>query len=303
MTCGKAPEDMETVKFVGHECVPLQNDVLKLLVTQSIGPRILFLSLKGGRNLFAELPDFVTECPGAGPFHFYGGHRLWEAPERLSRTYVPDDRPVEVAPIENGLLVTQPAEPRTGLQKSIEIVLQGQAPRVLLTHRLTNIGQAPLSCAPWAITQLRLGGVAILPQAAEDTGMLPNRSLALWPYTDPANPHVWWGKKHIAVEAQMKGPFKLGFPNPRGWLAYWLDATLFVKRAAYDPQGSYCDCGSSSEFYCNQQFLELETLAPAGTLAPGQSAAHIETWELYADIDRPHDLKEAESVVGTLGLG
>ncbi len=295
---------METVKILGHECVPLQNGSLKLVVTQSVGPRILSLSLKGGRNLFAELPDFVTECPGVGAFHFYGGHRLWEAPENLSRTYLPDDRPVDITPIENGLSVTQPAEARTGLQKSVDIVLQGQAPRVVLTHRLTNIGQVPLTCAPWAITQLRVGGVAILPQAAEDTGVLPNRSLAFWPYTDPANPHVWWGKKHLAVEAQqLKGPFKLGFPNPRGWLAYWLDGSLFVKRAAFDPKANYYDFSSSSEFYCNEQFLELETLAPVGTLAPGQSATHIETWELFPDIQRPHDLKEVESVVATLGLG
>lgn len=294
---------METVKFLGHACVALQNGVLKLLVTQSVGPRILFLSFHGGRNLLAELPDFVTECPGVGPFHFYGGHRLWAAPEDLTTTYLPDDLPIDVTAVENGLSVTQPAEPRTGLQKSIDIVLQGETPRVVLTHHVTNIGQEPVTCAPWAITQFRAGGVAILPQQTRDTGVLPNRSLALWPYTDPANPHIWWGKNHIAVEAQLKAPFKLGFPNARGWLAYWLEGSLFVKRAAYTADASYYDFGSSSEFYCSQQFLELETLAPATTLAPGESAEHVESWELYADIQRPHDMKEVESVVATLGLG
>ncbi len=294
---------METVKFLGHECVPLQNGVLKLLVTQSIGPRILYLSFRGSRNLLAELPDFVTEVPGLGAFHFYGGHRLWEAPEKLERTYLPDDDAVDVTQIENGLSVTQPAEPRTGLQKSIEIVLQGEMPSVVLTHRLTNVGPVPLACAPWAITQFRTGGVAMLPQETRDTGVLPNRSLALWPYTDPANPNVWWGTRLIAVEAQMKAPFKVGFPNARGWLAYWLDGNLFVKQAAYDPAAVYPDFGSSSEYYCNQQFVELETLAPVVTLPPGGSAAHVETWDLYADVQRPHDLKEAEAVVATLGLG
>jgi hypothetical protein len=128
-------------------------------------------------------------------------------------------------------------------------------------------------------------------------------SLALWPYTDPAEPRVWWGKRHIAVEAQLKAPFKVGFSNPRGWLAYWLDGSLFVKRAAFDAGASYYDLGSSSEFYCNPRFVELETLAPVTTLSPGGSVEQVETWELYADIQRPHDLKEVESVVATLGLG
>jgi hypothetical protein len=281
---------MQTVKFSGHECVALENGAIKLLVTQSVGPRILFLSFNGSRNLLAELPDFVKECPGVGAFHFYGGHRLWEAPEALSRTYLPDDRAVEIMP-------------RTGMQKTIEVVLHGEAPRVTITHRLTNRGLWPVTCAPWAITQLRTGGVAILPQVSDDTGVLPNRSLALWPYTDLANPNLGWGGGLIVVQANMEVPFKLGFPNPRGWLAYWLDGNLFVKRVSFDPQGTYADFGSSNEFYSNQQFLELETLAPMGTIPPGSSAVHVETWELYADIDRPRTVNEAQSLVETLGLG
>ena len=56
--------------------------------------------------------------------------------------------------------------------------------------------------------------------------------------------------------------FKLGFPNPRGWLAYWRKGTLFIKRAAYFAQESYCDFGCSSECYMNEILVELETLSP-----------------------------------------
>ena len=111
---------MKTEKFFGQECVSLQNGSLELLVTKSVGPRVLSLQLAGGENLMAELPDFVTDCPGTGTFHFYGGHRLWHAPEEPSRTYLPDDEPVEISPLENGLKATQQTESKTGLQKSIE---------------------------------------------------------------------------------------------------------------------------------------------------------------------------------------
>lgn len=293
---------MELVNFMGYECVSLENKTIKLLISRSIGPRILSLSLDGGKNLLAELPDFVSEYPGAGTFHFYGGHRLWHAPENLNRTYLPDDSPVEIAPVENGYLTTQGIEAKTGLQKSIEVCLENNLPQVVVTHRLTNHGLWDVTCAPWAITQLKTGGVAILPQSCEETRELPNRSLTLWPYTNLSNPNVSFGKNHILVRADMDEAFKVGFPNPRGWLAYWLNETLFVKRASYDAQSPYFDFGSSSECYCNDQFLELETLAPIQTIKPGTFVTHVETWKLYGDVTCPRNERDVQSLVTSLKL-
>lgn len=280
---------MQTTKFLDIDCVSLENTSLNLLVTQSVGPRIICLCFNGGDNLFAELPDHVTRRPDGKLFHFYGGHRLWHAPENMPRTYALDDKPVEIIPTQTGLSVTQPIEVETGIEKSIRISLIEGKPQVIVHHTLTNQGLWPVECAPWAITQFRTGGVAILPQSREQTEVLPNRSLALWPYTDLASPQVFWGNHYILVHAEMGGPFKVGFPNPRGWLAYWLGGTLFVKRAVFNAQAEYYDFGSSSECYCNSQFLELETLAPVSKLAPGESVTHSETWELYTDVDFPSD--------------
>jgi hypothetical protein len=280
----------------------LENETLKLLVSQSVGPRILSLSFADGENIMAELPDAVLDCPGTGKFQVYGGHRLWHAPEDPSRTYLPDDSLVEVTPVENGYLLTQDVETKTGLQKSMEVCLQGDSSRVVITHRLSNQGLFPVISAPWAITQLKPGGVAILPQSRKETSELPNRSLALWPYTDPSNSNVSWGQNYILLRANMDAPFKIGFPNPRGWLAYWLNGTLFVKRANYESQSSYFDFGSSSECYCNDQFIELETLAPISTIDPGTSVTHVETWELYGNVDCPRDEMDAQLLVEKLDL-
>jgi len=293
---------MHIIKFQNFDCVPLENDSISLLVTQSVGPRVISLRFNGRDNLFAELPDFVTERPDGKVFHFYGGHRLWHAPESMPRTYCPDDEPVDVILDKSGLSITAPVEDETGIEKSIHISLVEDKPQVIVRHTLTTRGLWPIECAPWAITQFRTGGVAILPQPREQTDVLPNRSLALWPYTDLANLKVNWGNRYILVKAEMDNPFKVGFPNPRGWLAYWLDDTLFVKRAAFDSQTKYCDYGSSSEFYCNDKFLELETLAPITKLAPGESATHTETWELYADVEFPANEDAAQEIVEKLGL-
>ena len=293
---------MQTTRFLNFDCVPLTNDAISLLITQSVGPRIISLQFKGGDNLFAELPDFVTERPDGTLFHFYGGHRLWYAPENMPRTYYPDDRPVDVIPNSTGLSVTSPVEPEAGIKKSIQISLVEDKPQIIVRHTLTNRGLWPVECAPWAITQFRTGGVAILPQSREQVDFLPNRALALWPYTDIASPQVCWGNRYILVRAEMLSPFKVGFPNPHGWLAYWLDGTFFVKRASYDAQAEYYDFGSSSECYCNGKFIELETLAPISKLAPGESATHTETWELYADVDFPEDEDAAQQIVEKLRL-
>ncbi len=302
MACSHTMDNFEIIDFFGQKCLSVENAVLKLLVTQSVGPRILSLSLCGGENLMAELPDFVVDCPGSGKFHAYGGHRLWHAPEEPGRTYLPDDDPVEITPLDNGYLLTQGVELKTGLQKSMEICLQGDEPRVIITHRLSNHGLFPVTCAPWAITQLKVGGVAILPQSCVDTNLLPNRSLIFWPYTDPSGSNVTWGKNYILVRVNVDVPFKVGFPNPRGWLAYWLNGTLFVKRAKFDVQSAYFDFGSSSECYCNDQFIELETLAPIGVIDPGMHATHVETWELYGGLDRPQNERDVQCLVEKLGL-
>jgi len=226
---------------------------------------------------------------------------LWVAPETFETTYIPDDSPVDISPLEKGLRITKPVEPQTGLQKSLDIRLTGET-QVVITHQITNHQLQNVTCGLWAITQFKTGGVAILPQAVHDTGVLPNRSLALWSYTDMSNPHVIWGREYILVSANMKSPFKVGFPNPRGWLAYWLNGTLFVKHAEYNPQTQYYDFNSSSESYCNDQFLELETLAPTGTILPGRTARHVETWDLYKDIERPQNENEVQTLAEKLGL-
>lgn len=289
-------------KFLDYDCVALENEHLSLLVTQSVGPRVISLHLKGGDNLFAELPDFATRRPDGRDFHFRGGHRLWHAPESMPRTYALDDDPVEIIQTGDSTSVTQQVEAETGIEKSMRISLTKDKAQVVIHHILTNRGLWSVECAPWAITQFKTGGAAILPQSCQQTNLLPNRSLALWSYTNIANPHVTWGNEYILVRAEIQPPFKVGFPNPRGWLAYWLAGTLFVKRAAYDLHAKYHDFNSSSECYCNSRFIELETLAPIGQLEPGASVTHIETWELYADVDFPADEAAAKRIVNELGL-
>jgi hypothetical protein len=292
--------------FAGYDCVKLENDRVALWVTRFVGPRIIGLALPGGDNLLAELPNETTACPDVGTFSFRGGHRLWYAPEIMRRTYLPDDAPPSFAEVEGGVIVTQPVEIQTGIQKSLTITLPGPDARAIVDHTLHNQGTEAIDLAPWAITQCKKGGIAILPQATgieDEFGLLPNRHLTLWPYTRMNSAHVTWGDRYILVKATMEsGAFKIGFPNPAGWLAYAVDGALFVKQAAYRPGAAYFDRGSSSECYCNSRFLELETLGPRTTLAPGGSVTHREIWALYSGVSFHPDEAAVQALADELQL-
>ncbi|HSM25885.1 MAG TPA: hypothetical protein VK856_13565 [Anaerolineaceae bacterium] len=293
---------MNYIKFQNQECVLLENNNIQLTISRSIGPRILGLNIPDKKNLFAELPDFVTDLPDGSKYNFYGGHRLWMAPEHLPLTYEHDDQPVQIISEKNSVLIKKDIERNTGLEKTICLKLDPDKASVSVEHVLKNSGKKSLECAPWAITQFRIGGVVILPQSRLETGLLPNRSLAIWPYTNMKDSNFEWGNDFILLNAIVDSPFKIGFPNPRGWLAYWLDGCLFVKHAPFEAQVNYYDMGSSSECYCNDTFLELETLGPKTKMEPGDSVTHVETWTLFDNVARPANEEDVRSLIEELGI-
>lgn len=280
-----------TITFATFNDIPcawLTNGQIRLAVSTGRGPRVLFWGWEGGPNLFAELPDFAVDSP-AGPFHFLGGHRLWHGPETLAGTYWPDDEPVQVRPTQQGAVFTPPPD-GMGIVKEIEFTLAAGRPEVTVTHRLHNAGATATGRrGAWALSMCRLGGVVLLPQPhgpVDPAGLLPNRRLVFWPYADLTDRRLILGKL-IRIEAQPAPPFKLGYFNQDGWLAYWLDGTLFTKSFQTPRRASYPDLGCNAECYLNERFVEVETLGPLVRLKPGDTATHVEIWRLEAGVPRP----------------
>jgi hypothetical protein len=292
-------------RFAGYDCVQMRNSSLTLWLTRTVGPRIIGLTVGDGDNLFALLPDATTATPDGMLFRFRGGHRLWHAPEHPEHTYVPDDAPVKVASDPpDSLSFTQPTEASTGIQKQLSVALADDSPTVSVNHTITNHSQEPVKLAPWAITQLKPGGFAVLPMPQEATGLLPNRRLSLWPYTRINSPHLRWGDRYVFVDANMEsGKLKIGWGNSEGWLGYWINNILFVKQAPYQPEAQYFDYGSSSECYCDPRFLELETLGPQTILAPGQSVSHLEVWRLFPDVGLRAEESFIQEALSRLDVG
>ena len=139
---------------------------------------------------------------------------------------------------------------------------------------------------------LRQGGVAIFPQPqgnVDSAGLLANRQISIWPYTQlGGDPRLVLRDDCILVKATPSlPPIKIGYFNPHGWQAYWIDGLLFVKRYESVMGASYPDGGCNTETYCNDKFIELESLGPLTNLAPGATIVHTETWELYDSLEQP----------------
>jgi hypothetical protein len=292
--------------FYGLPTRTLENEHLRLEYLAEAGPRLVRLTLSGSdKNLLAELPDLSADTP-EGRYYFRGGHRLWHSPEVFPRTYYPDNEGLQVDQIPDGVRLTQPVESTTRIRKMIEITLLPDQPGLSLRHMLENTGQSPAEFAPWAITQLPLGGTAILPQqvgSLDYAGLLPNRSLVLWPYTRWSDPRLELHDDYILIHGHDHiPPCKVGYPNRAGWAAYFRPPVFFLKRFEPVSDQLYPDFGSSVECYVNDRFLELETLGPLTEISPGETVDHLETWSLFELEAAGEGIEAIREAVQTIGL-
>jgi hypothetical protein len=127
-----------------------------------------------------------------------------------------------------------------------------------------------------------------------------NRILALWPYSHINDPRLVLRDDFILVHAAPNpSPFKLGYYNPQGWMAYWLDGVLFRKTFDIVLEAlTFPDGGCNTETYCNDQFVELESLGSLNSLTAGGEVSLTETWELYPSLDVPFLTDEIRKVIG-----
>lgn len=273
----------------------LKNNFFEIeYLTESL--RLSGVTPAGKTNLFVDLSHFAPVPTPYGDFHFRGGHRLWHAPEAMPRTYAPDTGELEIIELPNGVILEAKTEPGSGIRKKIEIHLASDAPSATLTHTLVNDGVWPIELAPWAITQFRLGGTVILPMPVgnvDSAGLLPNRQISLWPYTRINDPRLSLRDDYVIIRADALPPFKIGYFNPHGWLAYWMDGILFRKKFGADSRAVYPDNNCNAEVYCNNEFMEMESLGPLTMLNPGVSVTHVETWDIFSNLDIfPEELRQ-----------
>ena len=292
--------------FFGYPTRTLANEYVRLDYLTTAGPRIVRLSLAGSDdNLLAEVADIKIPTP-YGDFCIFGGHRLWHSPEAFPRSYLPDNDAPVIEDLPDGVRLTQAVEPASGIRKRVELRLEPGRPAITVTHRLENQGPWPVELACWALTQMRLGGLAVFPQTQgklDDAGLLANRNLVLWPYTQLADPRLSLNDDFHFIKADaLTPPVKIGYLNRHGWVGYLVGGVFFVKHFEAQPALPHPDYGCNAESYCNDRFIEVETVGPLTHLEPGQAVTHIERWELHAAPAVPQTPEGVRNLLKTLSL-
>jgi len=254
-------------------------------IPTEIGPRILYFASKEKPkfNLFGVFPEIGIQT-SEGFWKMYGGHRLWSSPEAKPRSYSLDNKPVKIETNKEIVTVHGNPEIANSIQKSIMIMPRPEG-GIQVVHVIKNIGRWPINLACWALSIMRPKGFAIIPvqpSKIDEEGLLPDRHLTLWPYTDLSDKRLMFENGFIFVKQDPKAenPVKIGAMANPSWTAYWVDGAAFVKEFQRK-KGEYPDFGCSVEVYTDANILELETLGPLRTLNPNSTIEHTEIWRIF----------------------
>ncbi len=284
-------KELENFKQYG-KCISISNGVIEALITVDLGPRIISFGFVGGKNLMSSDRNAYTPKTDKAYTDFWGedrvwenlgGHRIWISPESYPETYLPDDRKVDYTVTEHGALFSPQADTEVGIVKTMELKMDADDANMQVIMKVTNIADAPKKFAIWAVSVCDKSGTLIVPMNTNDTGLLPNRIISVWPYTDMSDDRIYWGNKYVTVrqDENAKKPIKLGFDLNCGTAYYVLGEDILCKK--YDtnhPDGVYPDGGCSFETYTGNVMLEFETLGELKTVAKGETEEHIELWSL-----------------------
>ncbi|HEV8158857.1 MAG TPA: hypothetical protein VGP58_07500 [Pyrinomonadaceae bacterium] len=268
-------------------CIRLSNGEVEVIVSTDVGPRILHYSLVGGENIFGLHADAKVET-ALGEFRPYGGHRLWIAPENMPNSYAPDNSPIEYEfnEAKNSIRLMQAVENVTKTQKEIIVTLDETGSGVSINHKISNCGADMIEIAAWALTIMRGGGEALIPNepfaAYGAETLLPVRNLTLWSYTDLSDSRWQFDKDFIRLRTggEKSEPQKIGVLNKQGWAAYQFKDLQFIKQFDFIKNAVYPDMNSNTELYTAGDFIEIESLAPLQKVEPNESTEHVERWKL-----------------------
>lgn len=272
-------------------CVEMSMDGFRLAIATQFGPRIMGCYIEDDDNMFAVLPNRAMKAVGNG-YKLYGGHRLWHAPEAKPRSYQPDNEAVDIQENDGDVEFSAMApEVATGILKRVRIET---SPHGLFTvcHTLENHGMWDVEVAPWALSMMAPGGMAVIPQLRNPAmdPYTPDRTLALWPYTNCADPRLLCGEHYyfLKQDSEIAAPIKIGasMKAEYGWVAYVRNGKALIKYFEINVMGEYPDCGCVVESCSNKDYCEIETLAPLEMLEPGESVEHIEYWQGISNLPK-----------------
>ena len=198
-------KELDSYKDYG-KVVSISNGIIEAYVTVDIGPRIIRFGFANGQNFMNNHRDqlgFKTDEVFQNYFgkdkkwESFGGHRIWTSPESYPETYYPDCDKVDYKITDTGAIFTPKPETENGVSKVLEIRMDKEDANMQVLTTVKNISDKDLTYSIWGLTVCEQGGTLIIPMNDNDTGLLANRNMSIWPYTDLSNNRIYFGKKYV----------------------------------------------------------------------------------------------------------
>ena len=272
------------------KCLVMRNDKVTVRITVDVGPRIIYYALNGCKNVLNEDTERSTYRSSDELHRFfgtdenwyiYGGHRLWSSPESFPESYTPDNSPVKYEISADTVTLTPAPRTKVGEQHTMRVTLSGNDGSLTVYHSIENIYDKPIKLSPWCMTVGEKGGTLIVPQSRVQTGLLSNRRLVIWEYTDIRDERLYVSNRYLTLRQTGKQEkFKIGMNNTDGWCAYVTDGQIFRKSFGYAEGAEYPDGGCNFETFTDPHIIEIETLGELKTLAPHEKNEAVEQWSL-----------------------
>ena len=123
-----------------------------------------------------------------------------------------------------------------------------------------------------------------MPMNDNDTGLLANRNISVWPYTNLADDRLHFGKSYVTLrqDTNVDQALKLGFDLNQAEAYYCLGEDIFRKSYnTYHPREKYPDNNCSFETYTCATFIEVESLSPQKSVQPQETLSLTEHWSLH----------------------
>jgi hypothetical protein len=279
---------IRAVEHSGLAALEIVERRTRIVIVHAIGPRIAWFGhLEHDNLLFWD----AARQHARGDWRLYGGHRLWitrPGADESEEAYSPDNSPCRVRQLRGGVAVVAPPD-RAQIEKSL--VVRAEGPDWIIEHRLRNTGDMLWSGGAWALTctapKKGVRGTRYhIPLDGGDprwdlfTMVVPRR----WGgghHSRLADPQFQIREEEIVIRSRGAEAKRMMFV-PRGELRM-SDPSRgeFTKRAAPVRGGSYPLGTNVAVYLAPRSFMvELETMSPIVTLAPGASLSHVERWAL-----------------------
>ena len=200
--------------------------------------------------------DGHASCNGSGSTFWTSPQRAWPVASWPPVVSV-DGGPYAVQTKHKHLLMSSASDDALGANVDKDISID--EPHCTISLRYTINAARSVEMAPWEITRVPRGGIALFPVGDDSKFAAGPLSPRISRTSDSA---IAWFDDTTTPLMNSVGGAKLIADGREGWLAYVRDKKLFIKKFSDVPASKLAPNEGDVEIYPGDTFLELEVQGP-----------------------------------------